>query len=84
MDNPFREVLDTDAEVHNMKLPYYAKTWRNIMLLFETDLSDLEYEYAFQQYREVHPDVCTEREDDSLERALEFLENLRANKKDVE
>lgn len=76
MNNPFRKVLDTELATHKMKLPYYGKPLKNIIICYETDLTDVDLQYLFHQYQEVHPELCEEKADDGYEQAMKFLEDL--------
>ena len=81
MNNPFRKVLDTDMETHRLVLPFLGQPLKNIIICYDVALTDLETAYLFEQYREVHPELCEEKGDDTYEKAMEFLGEFYKEKK---
>ena len=66
MDNPFKKMLDTKRETFSTKSKSIGQPLKaNCMIMFVEEgkqYTDLEYDFVYHQYQELHPQLCDEHE----------------------
>lgn len=76
MTNPFREYLDSKRETHNLELPYSAVSSRNIMLVWDYNLTEYEYAGLYNEFKGIHPELCPENNSRDEDRLNEILDKV--------
>ena len=65
MDNPFREKLDTKRETFPAKIRFAVQPARTNFVVQIDDkkqITDLDYEYIYYNFRGAYPQFCDEHE----------------------